>query len=274
MKEPLEQPQDSELIFLKLGGSLITDKDRPHTARLDVLTMLAQEIKAALDEKPTRKILLGHGSGSFGHVPAKQYGTRDGVHTAKVWQGFVEVWREASSLNHLVMEALAANDVLAVAIPPSAAVVTNAGKVVSWNLLPIEESLHNGIVPVVYGDVVFDTSWGGTILSTEDLFAYLVPEFRPGAVLLAGIERGVWMDYPACQAIFDKITPEMMALDQLSVAGSESVDVTGGMRSKVAFGMNLVKQFPSMRISIFSGREPENLRQALNGEHIGTMISE
>ncbi len=37
----------ARLVFLKLGGSLITVKDRPHTPRLDVLERLAQEIAGA-----------------------------------------------------------------------------------------------------------------------------------------------------------------------------------------------------------------------------------
>jgi isopentenyl phosphate kinase len=38
----------TEIIFLKLGGSLITDKDKPYTPRLDKLNGLALEIKTRL----------------------------------------------------------------------------------------------------------------------------------------------------------------------------------------------------------------------------------
>ena len=37
----------ADLLLLKLGGSLITDKARPRTARLDLIARLAMEIKAA-----------------------------------------------------------------------------------------------------------------------------------------------------------------------------------------------------------------------------------
>ena len=59
--------------FLKLGGSLITDKSQPYTARLEVIDRLAQEILQARQENPGLLLLLGHGSGSFGHTPAHQY---------------------------------------------------------------------------------------------------------------------------------------------------------------------------------------------------------
>ena len=73
-----------EIIFLKLGGSLITDKDKPYTPRLDKLADLALEIKTVLDSTPELVLILGHGSGSFGHTAAKKYGTRDGCKTLPV----------------------------------------------------------------------------------------------------------------------------------------------------------------------------------------------
>src|SRR5512143_3022207 len=94
------------LVFLKWGGSLITDKSRPHTPRLEVLARLAQETAAALVQDPGLRLVLGHGSGSFGHVPARRYGTRSGVYTPEEWRGFTEVWKEAAALDRLVLDAL------------------------------------------------------------------------------------------------------------------------------------------------------------------------
>jgi isopentenyl phosphate kinase len=68
-----------ELVLLKLGGSLITDKTRPYTPRLDKLADLATEIAQALRTHPHLLLILGHGSGSFGHTAAKKYGTKDGL---------------------------------------------------------------------------------------------------------------------------------------------------------------------------------------------------
>jgi isopentenyl phosphate kinase len=56
-----------ELVFLKLGGSLITDKTRPYTPRLDILALLAEQIAAA-----NVRMVLGHGSGSCWHTAAKE----------------------------------------------------------------------------------------------------------------------------------------------------------------------------------------------------------
>ncbi len=74
-----------ELVFLKLGGSLITDKKRPHTPRMDVIRRLAREIAAARNIRPDLQLVLGHGSGSFGHIPAEKYGTHQGVKSPSEW---------------------------------------------------------------------------------------------------------------------------------------------------------------------------------------------
>ena len=63
------------LVFLKLGGSLITDKNKPNTAQALVLARIAGEISATLKNNKGIKLLIGHGSGSFGHVAGEKYGT-------------------------------------------------------------------------------------------------------------------------------------------------------------------------------------------------------
>jgi hypothetical protein len=48
--------------------------------------------------------------------------------------------------------------------------------------------LIHGLVPVIYGDVIFDSIRGGTIFSTEEQFEFLAAEFEPEKILLAGVE--------------------------------------------------------------------------------------
>ena len=92
-----------ELIFLKLGGSLITDKSKLHTVRLQVSQRLTKEIAQAVNANPDLKVILGHGSGSFGHVPAKKHHTVEGLFTPEDKAGFLEVQREAHELHDIFM---------------------------------------------------------------------------------------------------------------------------------------------------------------------------
>jgi isopentenyl phosphate kinase len=260
------------LVFLKLGGSLITVKEQPHTPRPEVMARLAEEIAEARTADPDLEILLGHGSGSYGHVPADQYHTRQGVKTKEEWRGFVEVWRQAAELNHMVMDAMAKAAVPCLVFPPSAAVTAYMGLVATWDLEPLKSSLRNGLVSVVYGDAVFDQKLGGTILSTEDLFGHLVLELKPDRLLFAGIEPGVWADFPQKTRLLPEITPANFPQVQMGLKGSAATDVTGGMLAKIMKVLFMVSRVPGLRATIFSGDAPDNVRRSLLEEELGTLV--
>jgi isopentenyl phosphate kinase len=281
----------TELILLKLGGSLITEKTRPYTPRLDILADLAAQILAAKQARPDLALVLGHGSGSFGHVAAKEYKTRDGLPPSVLrtsppiftenggrprggyWFGFSEVWYQASALNRFVVEALHAAGVSMLALAPVAAVTARDGKVAHWDLTPLKAALAAGLMPVIYGDVVFDEVRGGTILSTEDLFEHLARELHPQRILLAGLEGAVWADFPERTIRVEKITPASFNEVKAGVGASHGADVTGGMESKVRQMLDLVQEVPSLTAQIFSGEQPGNIQKALAGESLGTSIS-
>lgn len=262
----------SNIIFLKLGGSLITDKTQPQTPRLDVLTRLSSEIAEAMDQNPDIRLVLGHGSGSFGHVPASQYGTRKGVYSAEQWSGFVEVWWAASALNRLVMDALHNAGLPAIAFSPLAMIIARNGQVAAWDTHPLKTALEIGLVPIIHGDVVFDLERGGTILSTEDLFSYLARQLHPNRILIAGRETGVWKDYPTRKQLIPLITPKTLAETMPTLTGSNATDVTGGMIAKVNTMLNLVKEIMGLEVLIFSGEQPGAVCDALLGASKGTII--
>lgn len=275
-----------ELVFIKLGGSLITDKTKPYTPLLDVMDDLALQITTTLQAQPNLRIVIGHGAGSFGHVAASEYKTRDGyprpsplIHRERdndeehYWKGFAEVWYQASALNRYVMEALHKAGVRSIALPPSSSVIASDGQVAVWETTPISMALASGIVPVIFGDVVFDEVRGGTILSTETLFNYLVKALDPERILLAGLEDAVWEDFPARTRRIEKITPESFEEIKQHVGKSAAADVTGGMEAKVKEMLELVQQNPGLKVQIFSGTGPGNLIRTLMGETLGTMIT-
>jgi isopentenyl phosphate kinase len=144
--------------------------------------------------------------------------------------------------------------------------------IVSWNLEPINRALENGLIPVVYGDTIFDRTLGGIILSTEELFLHLIKDLKPGSILLAGKEPGVWRDYPNNTQLLQEISPENYDSLNSRIIGSDSVDVTGGMRKKVALMLEALRIEPNLNIEIFSGEAPGNIFKALSGIQTGTRV--
>jgi len=261
------------LIFLKLGGSLITNKDIPFSARKETLRRLGSEIARSIDMFPKLELLIGHGSGSFGHSAAAQFGTRTGIRSVEDWLGFQKVWLAAHQLNQIVINEFLDIGLPIISLPVSASLVSKNNKVHQWNIHPIISSLENHLLPIVFGDVVIDRELGATIFSTEELFSYLVTFLHPNRILLAGKESGVYSDYPQNQDLIPLITPDSYPSISNKISASASTDVTGGMASKVRNMLNIITLEENLSIDIFSGEEENNLYKVISGDKIGTRLS-
>ena len=262
----------TRLVFLKLGGSVITDKDHANTADIERIDTIAHEIALALHSDPELSLIIGHGSGSFGHHAAKKYNTRQGVGTPQEWKGFSEVASRARELNQILINRLIQAGISVVSISPFSGINSRDRKILSWDIGNLQTCMTHRLVPVIYGDVIFDQQLGGTIFSTEELFVWLAEKMLPDEILLAGLEDGVWEDYPNRTHLIMEINPDNAHRIQQTLQESASTDVTGGMRSKVEEMIALVKKQPTLEVQIFSGRKSGNIFSALTRIQKGTVI--
>lgn len=259
------------LTLVKLGGSLITDKHVEKSFRRDVVKRLADEIAAARAEDSNLSLLIGHGSGSFGHFAAKRANTIAGVYSSSDWRAFAEVSNVAAELNYLVCDCLQAAGLPVWRIQPSASLMAHNGDVTSMSMNSIEAALSNGLIPIVYGDVSLDSAIGGTIVSTEKLFFYLSTVLSVQRIFLLGEVSGV---YGSFGEVVSLITHGNYGSLFSVVGGSGGVDVTGGMETKVEDMLSVVSTDPRMTIRIFSGLTDNLLHDALlDKAHPGTLIS-
>ena len=90
--------------------------------------------------------------------------------------------------------------------------------------------------------------------------------------MLAGLEEGVWADFPARRHKVQKVTRKSFEEIRQSTGEATGADVTGGMESKVRQMLELAEAIPGLTIQIFSGETPENLKKTLLGEILGTII--
>ena len=256
----------TELVFLKLGGSLITDKNRESTPRPEIIRRVAQEVHQALDTRPDLQLILGHGSGSFGHFVGRRYGTRQGIRDESSWRGYAETGAAAARLNRIVTDAFLAAGVPVLSVQPSASARCRNGVLLSLDIYPIKTALAHGLVPLVYGDVALDEVRGCTIISTEQIFVWLARQLHPQRIILAGVVDGVFdrdpLQYAAAQLI-PQITPATFPQVEGQLAGSHGVDVTGGMLSKVQEMLKIIEQYPQLRVHLISGEEEGRVLQAL-----------
>ncbi len=264
-----------ERVFLKLGGSVLTDKTAPESINHALLHEVAGAIAAVLHQRPSLQLLIGHGGGSFGHVWAAKYRTHEGIRNHQEWHGAVRVADAMGRLNRQVVTALLDADVNALSVPPSAGALAHDRQLQHWETVTIERMLASGLVPVVHGDVVLDTAQGAAIASTEMVFSYQAPPLRPQRVVLLG-EAGVFTADPRrdpqAQPI-PHITGENIDTVLGYLGGSHGTDVTGGMATKVRDMWQLVQTVPGLQIQLI-GTEQSMIQHALLGQPVanGTVI--
>lgn len=264
-----------DLVFLKLGGSAITDKTRPEALDEPVLRRIAAVVAATMQARPAPRLLIGHGGGSFGHHWANLYQTHMGVHDAQGWEGVVRVQDAMSRLCREVVRYLLDAGVPAMSIQPSASAITVSRSLAGMSVDPIVYLLNAGVVPVLHGDVALDRAQGAAIISTETVFAYLAPILRPRRIVLVG-EHAVFTADPhrSAEAVRIPVVDDSNIEAVLGQAGaSHGVDVTGGMASKVAAMWKLVLAVPGLDVQLV-GPDPVAVAWALRGDvsSVGTII--
>jgi len=265
--------------FIKFGGSVITDKTGRESANLDVIQRLAQAVAAARVANPALALVLGHGSGSFGHHYAARYGVHRGIPLDADHTGFALTAAAALRLNRIVVDTLLEADVPAVSLQPSASLRSANGQITHWETTPIYEALQRRLIPVIHGDVAFDETQGTAIISTEALLSFLAlrSPLRPQRIILVGEQAVYTADPhrdPTAQPI-PLITQENIAQVLSQTGGSRAADVTGGMRSKIEFMWQLVEAIPDLEVWLI-GPIPERLTAVLLGQSpaVGTLMKQ
>ena len=274
-----------KVMLVKLGGSLITDKRGSEAPRPEVMARLAAELAEGLPAARERglAVVLGHGSGSFGHVAAAEHGIVAGLgddpgdERARRLAGASATQGKAAQLHHLLLAELRRAGLAPFSIAPSSALVAARRDPAHLAAEPLALALAAGFLPVVYGDLVTDREQGVAICSTEAVFQAVtgaLPEqgFRVAEALWLGETAGVYDE--AGETI-----PEIAAGPSLgapagaaaTAGAAEGTDVTGGMAHRLETALALAAAGVPSRIA--DGTEPGLLARALAGEEVaGTRV--
>lgn len=255
------------LTLIKLGGSLLTDKSAVESLRAEVLERIAREVAAASLGAPGR-LILGHGSGSFGHAEALRRGLSGGAVVAAAPGAVAAVHAAAARLHRMVLKALRDAGAHPLSFPPSCCLVAEGGGSGSWDPGPLLAALAARTLPVVYGDIVLDPAGGARICSTEDALVAVARSLRASG---RRILRAVWLG--VTDGVLDargvRIAHIAHGADRPARTAGAAVgaDVTGGMAHRVARALDLAATgVPSW---IGDGRKPGVLRAVLAGEESG-----
>ena len=266
-----------ETVFLKLGGSLLTDKTAREVLRANRVEAICAQIATVLDARPELKLVLGIGSGSFGHFPAFQYGLAQGANHPDAWMGMAITADSAARLVRHVIGCLIKAGVKAWSCQPGSAWMAQGRRVRGGSADVLARALASNLVPVVHGDVMLDLEQRVCIASTEEIFCFLAPSLLPNRILFAGEVPGI-MSGPAEKwreaKPIPQLQPERSGALPLVPGASRGVDVTGGMRTKLQLCLEMVEACPEVHVHVFDGRPPGAVQAVLTDPdlQVGTRV--
>lgn len=259
----------SERIFIKIGGSYITDKTRSDSLKEENIRRIARGIASVLSQKEI-ELVLAHGAGAYGHIKAAQYAATLGVHPEYGWKAFYEIRRDMMWMSFRFMEICQQEKLCTMPVPPSAIILAQAGEIATIHTAIIEQLLKSKQIPLLHGDIVLDRERGFTIASTENILTALAPVLHFDRVLMIS-------DVPGVLDRQGTIIPEINQQnyqDMLALLGSaRGADVTGGMKGKVEQLFALVREGFVGEAGIFSVDEKtDRLIHALCHEEVQCTI--
>jgi isopentenyl phosphate kinase len=262
---------DAKPVILKIGGSAITDKAEQLAAKTEIINRLAEEIKRAdLDN-----LIIVHGGGSFGHPTAAKYGIKDGYKedpTQKL--GFAETHHVMTVLNGLVMDALIWHEVAALSIAPECCIMTDNGKIKYFDETVFDAMQKMAFTPVMYGDAVLDDKLGFTVLSGDQLVAYLAIKYKASKIVVGVDTDGLFDCDPKTNPNakpYKHLTLAELKQLQPKIGKATGTDVTGGMAGKIAELIPAIEQ--GVRVTITGATKGLSIYRALTDQSVlGTEI--
>jgi len=260
-----------KLVLIKLGGSVITDKSRQYVARKGNIARFAREIKSAL-KKTNARIIIGHGAGSFAHVPAHRYKTKEGLINKNSLFGMSVTEEAARWLNMIVTKEFVSQKLPVFPFSPASFLISDAKVCGSSYLDPIKKALQIGIIPVVYGDVIVDKKIGCTIFSTERILSILAGGLQKDYKIRIIYVTNVNGVYDQKGKTIPVITSKNFKSLRSSIVGASEVDVTGGMLHKVEESLELAKETGIQTVLINGNKRGNLLRTIFGREIVSTKI--
>mmetsp|Transcript_3104 Transcript_3104/g.10742 ORF Transcript_3104/g.10742 Transcript_3104/m.10742 type:complete len:346 (-) Transcript_3104:1535-2572(-) len=218
-------------VLVKLGGAAVTNKSELETLDEDTLSSVIRQIAAV---HRSRRLVVVHGAGSFGHFQAKEFGVQGGsLEDPRVVRGFAETRASVTKLNTKIVDALVREKVNAVGLSPCAFWDSRGCSAASVEI--IRGLVGRGFVPVLHGDAIAcgDRS---VILSGDKIVADLAEVLRPKVVLFLSNVNGIYNKPPSCEGAI--LIPRIEVFPNgWSCVGIEfesaAHDTTGGMQGKV-----------------------------------------
>lgn len=244
------------MILIKLGGSIITNKEKPLSPRKKTIEKIAKNLKKI--EEP---MIFVHGGGSYGHYWSVKYDmhTKPKKYNSR---GVAVVKTSMVELDKIILDIFLKNGLNPYSLPPTDFMAGN--KPISNKVKEIEKIAKSGLTPISFGDALWYGQNKTYILSGDKIMTILSKILKPRLSIFVLNEDGLYSDLKTKKLIYE-------LKGEKATISKNSKDVTGGMTRKVEEAIKIAK----MGINVFfvNGNKPERIVKAIkNKKFEGTLF--
>ena len=237
------------MILIKLGGSIITNKEKPLSARRKAIDSILNQIKRIREP-----MILVHGGGSYGHYWSVKYD----MHTKPAkydMRGVSIVKNSMIDLNKIILNSAVKNRINAYCLPPTD--FMNGNKPIKNKILTINEIAKSGLTPITYGDALWFGKKKSYILSGDVIMSIIGKILKPRLSIFVLDVDGVYSNTKSKKLIrdFKKEKP---------IISKNKIDVTGGMTRKITEATNMSKS--GLKVFFVNGNKPKRILDAVSGK--------
>jgi len=237
------------MILIKLGGSIITNKQKPLTPNISAINKIAIQLK-----KVREPMIIVHGGGSFGHYWSVRYDmhTKPAKYSKK---GIAVVKNSMIELNKIILDLFLKNKLDPYCLPPTDFMFGD--KANTKKVKEISRIAKDGLVPVSYGDVLWHGQNKFYILSGDRIMGILAKVLKPRLAIFVLNIDGVYSDMKT-KKILHEIKGQKAAISKVRT------DVTGGMARKIKEATMISKG--GVNVFLVNGNKPERIVNAIKGK--------
>ena len=244
------------MILIKLGGSIITNKERPLSARRKAIESILKQIKKINEPK-----IIVHGGGSYGHYWSVKYDmhTKPAKYDAR---GVAIVKNSMIELNKIILDTAVKNRINAYCLPPTD--FMNGNRSIKNKILTMNDISKSGLIPITFGDALWFGQKKSYILSGDVIMTTIAKVLKPRLSVFVLNVDGVYSNLKTKKLIYDfKKEKPTISINKM--------DVTGGMTRKIAEAVKISRS--GLNVFFTNGNKPQRITDAVTGKKFeGTLF--
>jgi len=259
-KEKVVSNKACRTIVVKLGGSLITRKDKPLTPNLFAIRAVSKGVQQALrrDTENQIRLFLVHGGGSFGHYYPKMYHLSSSECANGNSEGVAKTAAAMQEIHSIILKEFVKNGVYCKTADVSEILNFKGNSMSEDGKQTILDYFDEGLTPMSFGNVRV-TSKGTTIVSGDTVCLALARSLPVNRVIFAMDIDGIYKN----PQLKGRIYRSLKQSDTI-ISKSRRFDVTGGIERKMECAFEISEC--GSDVFFLNGLDKTRLARCISGE--------